>query len=453
LLNKFKGRLKNISKYKKVGIIASAFAVLIIVSVVAVFATNTVLNKEYSNLNTFDTKGIISQVVSFDIDYYRGFNLQESDNESLKAALNTKSWEPVEGITDCKEIGYFWAKNINLQITLLDNNDKKYVSVFDYKNEDAKNAKYYKISADTYRELNNSLNRLSEKEIYRNHVEEDLSKQPESFLKALKNKDIFLVANYIGNFNPYSVKQLETVNIKNYSYILSKEDENTKEYIVTLDVTKSQSPAFKIGKHEWKLVTSGSFGGNSFISNFTPIEQKLNKYFCNRELYNIYYNNSVPNKNYDEVAALCDIYSKSKFGFNNMEKIKIDDIHHIIHIIAYKKDFNYPITVDEFNKYINNTLGITDIDIKNTKFYNKETNMVEHLGHGILSYPTNLISSSYDKTTNRYTVIIEYYADWAYLFHAKTMQYILEKNPDGSPKLLSTKCIKDSGVSPGRYSD
>lgn len=110
------------------------------------------------------------------------------------------------------------------------------------------------------------------------------------------------------------------------------------------------------------------------------------------------------------------------------------------------KNEKYEFTTQDINNYILNHFGISDVDITQSSYYIKDKNMFEHLGHGGPYSAQSLISSVYDADTNIQTVVIEYFADMAYMLSGRTMKYTLEKNPDNSFKLLSTEIIKNNGI-------
>lgn len=261
-----------------------------------------------------------------------------------------------------------------------------------------------------------------------------IKKQPEYFLNLLKDKNIEELGKmlYISDVNYFS--QIKSVDIAsfNYSFIKATQFKNINNstisqtfYNVTLDITKSQCALFSTGVSSWTLIIGEN--GPWLINGFYPSDREMN---------NIVSKGSV--------EYLCYSYSTETNNFTSMNPIKVTNTEIFVDMCMHA--IGESCTVDEFNSYILKHYNISNLDVTTTSLYDKEKNLLWHGGHGSTTSIVNILSSVYDSDTNRQYVVLEFYGDPAYIFVAKTMKYILEKNDDGSYKLLSTELINDNGI-------
>ena len=84
-------------------------------------------------------------------------------------------------------------------------------------------------------------------------------------------------------------------------------------------------------------------------------------------------------------------------------------------------------SVKEVNEMVQTLFGAT-VDASQTRFYNAEEGGCEMVGRGGISYYTMTAPASYDESTKRYTLDMNFYTDPLCTVREKTIRYTLEKN-------------------------
>jgi len=286
--------------------------------------------------------------------------------------------------------------------------------------------------------------------------QDEFDKMALDFLEKLKNADSKGLGEITDTNSDGVFDFLKDIKIDNYfinsvDEIFDQDSNGNKyskgyNYNIKFNISKSTSDIFPIGESNWILTLGPSAG--SCIFGFTPIDIDINNITWKRE-------NSAVNFCYNFTNQFYCFSSLS--DFNELVPLLQDKNYYNYFIyncaMNYKnisKSYYFP--VDKLEKFMNMRYGITNIKFKEYEYYDEKNDILEPPAHGGNWLFCTLVSDEYNKNNNHHTIVIDYYADSAYLIKSKTMEYILEGNSENDFKLLSTKLIYDSGYNPGRGS-
>lgn len=259
-----------------------------------------------------------------------------------------------------------------------------------------------------------------------------------SFLGYLKTKDIENLRILLSVSDKNAFSFLKTTTIDHYSITAKKPITNGMQYSVKLTVSRSSSKLFPVGTSNWTLEIVPD--GCGVVTLFCPADATLNRI---SDLGN-------------GAVALCKRFSTVFRCYKTVSDLQqlVPDAgnteafngfcHTVLHFCLY--DINSK--TDEYSRKVleskaKSALGIT-VDFKKYKYYNAKNDTVTHGAHGG-NWTYAALTSDIVDGASRHTVIIDYYADSAYIVKAKTMKYTVVQNADKSFTLLSTELTYDSG--------
>lgn len=277
------------------------------------------------------------------------------------------------------------------------------------------------------------------------------------FLDAIKMKNVPKIVQLLGAQGDGT--QADDV-LKNYAFFKdidldSYSIENTdtvNRFDITLHISKSGSALFPAGASRWIIeIDSDFFEDGSKIELFAKTNEPITP---------IYF------KQPSDIVGICYEFTQ-EFGFFKsmddfhafVEKVKTtgdkelyqnfcENTFHLL-LVAGSED---TMKRDIFEKKVKSLLGITGFDF--TKLgsgcvsYDAATDTLTHGGHGVRTYTSTLASEKFDSKTKLHTIAIDYYADTAYLLKAKTVEYQVKENGNGSYSFVSMRLLTDTGIAP-----
>jgi len=275
------------------------------------------------------------------------------------------------------------------------------------------------------------------------------------FLQALLNNEYKNIANIVQATLIDAYKFIEDVVFSSGEIVESRKLYDTysndekyergKIYVIDLVVEKSASPLFPVGKSVWELDVTVAHDYFGAIPRFECVSAPQTDDL----------NIPLPISDTAENAAVINFchsfatYIQTFADIDDMNSIvpKWEDdethygvfYHNLLDMLAQGDD------ADDFKRIVKQYLGITNLDFANFTLYNKEDNTVTCFGHGGTWTTINLKRFSFDESTKQYYVTIDYYTDSCRFVIARTVQYILTQNADGTFTMQSIKRIYDSG--------
>ena len=273
------------------------------------------------------------------------------------------------------------------------------------------------------------------------------------FLNYMKNKD---VKNILTLLDTYAVNYSAKEKLKKIAaYSFFRDIELTSFQIVDilrfadyyrltvkLNISKSSSELFPAGTSTWVLDVAISDRIND-IQLFKNVNESIN---------------IIPNEGQSNVFYFCTSFSEL---FNSLDTYT--DFNKMIPVVKDKDAYNTfcydviaftnvlyggPMPRTQIVANAKKVLGITLIDFKLYSGYNKKDDTILAGGSDFSTVYCSLFSEHFDSNSKQHTIVIDYYADAAYIFKAKTMKYIVKENSDSSLTLLSTTLLFDSGIEP-----
>ncbi|MFA5659523.1 MAG: hypothetical protein WC900_09610 [Oscillospiraceae bacterium] len=213
-------------------------------------------------------------------------------------------------------------------------------------------------------------------------------------------------------------------------------------YDVILEIFESDDDAFPVRTSEWTLEAGPD--EVSWINLFARKGIRIDRLTSVRE-------------NSRDAAEFCYFFTK-QFGVPE----SITDMQTIVPTVNSNGEFdnfvysccvfsfwdnngsNQNLDADYIQGIINKLLGI-DADLKASKYYEPDTNILNFPAHGGRWYYCAVNSDEYDELNNTHTVTIDFYADTAYLVKARSIKFTVEGKTDKDFKLISTEVTFDSG--------
>ena len=105
------------------------------------------------------------------------------------------------------------------------------------------------------------------------------------------------------------------------------------------------------------------------------------------------------------------------------------------------------ITPDEVNSYVVRTFGFNNIDIRRSRYFNKNSGYLEGWQHGGISF-VSTVNSINKLSDGKTEIVIDYYADSIYFVKARTVKYILSGTPDKDLKIVSRSVVSNNNLTP-----
>lgn len=278
--------------------------------------------------------------------------------------------------------------------------------------------------------------------------QDEFDKMANDFLISLKNcyHNYFISSTGFWDY-PYS--SLQGTKVDNYTIAFDKElynldPDNHKytygcSYKVDLDISESYCKQFPVGKSHWILEIAPGEGGSA---TFYPEGTTLTRIWYDK----------------DKILPATELCYRFSTLFHCYETI--DDFNKLVPSTTNIEAFNdfcikasrfSGTNIEKIQENLKKILRINNIDFTKCSIYDEEQNQLHEQTGGFWTYP-NITSQEYNKETKKYTITIEYYADSTYIFVAKTMQYIVTENDDGSFRIKSTELLFDSYYNPAHGS-
>jgi len=295
----------------------------------------------------------------------------------------------------------------------------------------------------TFRELFHP-DGLSSRDEHNDHI-------AQTFLQVLLSNNYRAIA-YIANATSVDAyKFMENIKFSSGKIVNSRilyydeEYEAGKTYEIELLIEKSDSILFPVGKSVWELdvtathdfygavprfecITMPQANGISIPLPSFDIEEAPIINFCYRFTTNTGY--------YGDTDDMNSIVPK----WEDDETHYADFYHGILDL-----GLTESVDAEEFKRAVKYYLGITNLNLSNFGYFNKNDNTVACPGHGGSWTIANLKEMGFDEDIGQYSVIIDYYMDSCRLVIAKTIQYTLNRNNDGTFTMQAVKGLYDSG--------
>ena len=294
---------------------------------------------------------------------------------------------------------------------------------------------------------------LTESEI----IEKSTDLTVKQFLYYIKNKQVADIVYFIRGYDHLSEEPIDAEtyaffkNVDVDAYEITEISKDSSGYLtsykVTLNISKSSSALFPVGKSDWIINARADFDYDTLIRLFRNANDTstILRFASIDETVRFCYDVSV----YLGCFETMDDFNKL------VEKVQgTDNFHWFCDFFVNLLLRNSP-DYDEANAYsakrteletlAKAAFDITNIDFKKYKYYNSTDDTVNVPGHGAPWVNATLSSSTYNRDTRISTIVIDYYADAAHLLIAKSMKYTLRVNADDSLTLLATQLVYDSG--------
>lgn len=220
--------------------------------------------------------------------------------------------------------------------------------------------------------------------------------------------------------------------------------ENGYDYVLEIDVAKSQTDYFKVGSNLFEIKI-GSDEANS-IQYFRPLEKKVESLtFGSNGAGNLayeFYRNFVRYSSFDfeEINDLNNIVPDK--GFDEESYIRF--VSDLVRFLPTRDKSSF--TLDELAAMTKSALGIENIDFKMHPGYDAESSEVIIYGMGGVWFFCSQDNLVYDEQTGITNVDVSFYSDCAYTVAGRSYQYEIIDNKDGTFKIKSIKKTYDSGL-------
>lgn len=270
------------------------------------------------------------------------------------------------------------------------------------------------------------------------------------FMDALVAHDTETVARLGGSQSYSAYGFLDGVKFSSWELIDTQTDDDSVIYKVKLNISDSSVDDFPAGESVWNIKMS----------------EQRDKYFISfqregAEEKNMLADN-VSNLEVSGAVKMCYAFT-SEFGWissdeniidiNGSEKVveKERFISDLIKFCAYFSNddelsssiIDYP--ADKLSESAEKLLGISDLDFTVLPSYNKAKETVSSKRSKYSWGYAALTDEQYDSDSGVHRISIDWYSDTIFLAKAKSIDYVLADNPDGSVRLYSTETTFDNG--------
>jgi len=283
------------------------------------------------------------------------------------------------------------------------------------------------------------------------------------FLNYIKAKKVADIAAFTNGVLSIDVPVNEYVTNEAYkifnkidvdSYEIVPAPYSPSEFLVILRISKSDSPLFPLGTSRWRLSTEDNFVTITAFRNINDTCVGISQSYASPFFDAVDFCYQVSARlgcfetmdDFNKLALTTQ--ARNDFGWFTEYFVSLL----LQNRDGYYSESAYPVKRTEVETLAKKTFGVTNIDFTKYSEYNSADDTINSTGHGVVSYPVSLFSSTYDQATRIRTVVLDFYSDHAYLLKAKTMKYTLRENTDGSLTLLSTRLVYDSGYGVYSYS-
>lgn len=237
---------------------------------------------------------------------------------------------------------------------------------------------------------------------------------------------------------------IEDFEIENYTIVDSHPGHfDGRKYMVELEVSESNTSYMPVGKSIWDVEVG--IDEVSMVQLFKPHNEEV---VVVRNL-----EDDSPAHFVNRAAAMLRL-TETIDDFNTIVP-DVDAENHLFDRFCIRmmklligKFENEYITATDLEAEVEKVFGITEVDFTKHSHYIPETDSMSFgAGGGSWTY-NNLVSEDFDEKSGVNTIVIDFYADAAYILKAKTMKYEVMDNREEGFKMLSSELIYDSGYEP-----
>lgn len=279
---------------------------------------------------------------------------------------------------------------------------------------------------------------------------EDGEKTVAEFMDALVAHDTETVARLGGSQSYSAYSFLDGVKFSSWELVDSQTDDDSVVYKVKMNISESSVDDFPAGESIWTIKMS----------------EQRDKYFISferegAEEKNILADN-VSNLDVSGAVKMCYAFT-SEFGWISSDENIIDVtcaekivekerfISDLIKFCSYFSNdeelstsiIDYP--AEKLSESAEKLLGISSLDFTSLPTYNRAKKTVSSRRSKYSWGYAALADEQYDKESGIHHVSLDWYSDTIFLAKARSIDYILVDNPDGSIRLYSTEMTFDSG--------
>lgn len=279
--------------------------------------------------------------------------------------------------------------------------------------------------------------------------EED-GKTVAEFMDALVAHDTETVARLGGSQSYSAYSFLDGVKFSDWELVDSQSDDDSVTYKVKMNISESNVDDFPVGQSVWTIKMS----------------EQRDKYFVSfhrdgAEEKTILADN-VSNLDVSGAVKMCYAFT-SEFGWISSDDNIIDVtcaekivekerfISDLIKFCSYFSNdeelstsvIDYP--AEKLSESAEKLLGISSLDFTSLPSYNKAKDTVTSKRSKYSWGYAALANEQYDEESGIHHISLDWYSDTIFLAKARSIDYVLVDNPDGSIRLYSTEMTFDSG--------
>jgi hypothetical protein len=272
-----------------------------------------------------------------------------------------------------------------------------------------------------------------------------------AFMTNLMLKDYVRVAAAVNGTSPGAYRFIQDVSIEDYEIVSAVEDDfHSTVYRLRITVSESKSEYFQVGTSYWFIRTHWDSAG---VDLFIPagISERFTGFLPSTPrsdfAYAVSHSIGILNSVSDFDAYIAE--KKNNEGF----------LHDLLHFYEFYlllmdqiyADFSYntmyfrPGGISSLKNAVNRATGITGLDFTNYSSYDSLEDLVPLCTHGGWWIYYKLLGEFFDPATNRYTVLLNFYADRAFFCVARTLSYTIQINADGSFTIVEIDLLYQSG--------
>ena len=269
------------------------------------------------------------------------------------------------------------------------------------------------------------------------------------FYTALKDKDYDTLSQLISVTDKKVFNLLSGVELKDFKLTyLDPTGSQTYSYHLRFKADCKDNDLFTNRENVFSLVVKLNTYTNAWkVIDFNP----ENYFFEPVQSQYAYYDDSVINCHLyeylrDELPLLTDrdyVHSSSHY-YSKFDFVSLTVLDLYLTNSSFRDDGIYYFKPAEINKYICDTFNVQNFKIEKSVFYNKVSGYAEAVATDI-SFPYfNKVTSFTELDNSEFEIVINYYADTASFFKAKTIKYIVNKASENKYIVKSRTVIFDN---------
>lgn len=270
------------------------------------------------------------------------------------------------------------------------------------------------------------------------------------FMDALVAHDTETAARIGGSQTDSAYGFLDGVNFSGWELIDYQSNDDKEVYKVKLSVSESKSDEFPVGDSIWSIQASDQ--KQKYFSSFLRegAEEKTVLADC------------VSNLEVSDAVKMCYAFT-SELGWISSDESIIDIegnenqiekerfISDLIKFCSYFSNddelagsvIDYP--AEKLSESAERLLGISDLDFTSLPMYNKAKDSVSIKRIKYNWGYASLAEEQYDSDSGIHYISLDWYSDTLLLAKARSINYVVVDNPDGSMRLYSTETTFDNG--------